>query len=86
MKLIALIIISIFVVIFAIQNSSIVTVNLFNKSFDGSLALIIILCYLLGVISGFLYIIPSIIRKNLTISELREKLNGQSKKDTNLIK
>lgn len=86
MKLIALIIISIFVVIFAIQNSSIVTVNLFNKSFDGSLALVIILCYLLGVISGFLYIIPSIIRKNLTISELREKLNGQSKKDTNQIK
>lgn len=63
MKLVLLILISILVVIFAIQNSTIVTVTLFNKTFEGSLALVIILCYLIGVLSGFIYIIPSMIKK-----------------------
>ncbi|MCX7770291.1 MAG: LapA family protein [Proteobacteria bacterium] len=79
MKLIILLLISIIVVVFAIQNSTIVTVTLFNKTFDGSLALVIILCYLLGVLSGFLYVIPTLIRKNLTISDLKQKLSSQAK-------
>lgn len=79
MKLVLLILISILVVIFAIQNSTIVTVTLFNKTFEGSLALVIILCYLIGVLSGFIYIIPSMIKKNLTISDLKQKLDNQSK-------
>lgn len=82
MKLIFLIVISIFVVIFAVQNSNIVTVTLFNTKLEGSLALIIILCYLIGVLCGFIYIIPSIIKKNLTISDLRQKLNNQTKETT----
>lgn len=86
MKLIALILISIFIVIFAIQNSSIVTLSLFNKSFQVSLALLIILCYFFGVVSGLLYIIPSVIRKNLTISDLKGRLNTQEKKEINKIK
>lgn len=82
MKFISFIIISIFVVIFAIQNATIVTVTIFNKTLEGSLALIIILCYLLGVISGLVYLIPSIIKKNLTISDLKQKLNNQTKEPT----
>lgn len=68
--------------IFAIQNATIVTVTIFNKTFEGSLALVIILCYLLGVISGLVYLIPSIIKKNLTISDLKQKLNNQTKEPT----
>ncbi len=79
MKFIFLILISIVVVMFAIQNSTIVTVTLFNKTFEGSLALVIILCYLLGAISGLIYVIPSIIKKNLTISDLKQKLGNHSK-------
>lgn len=82
MKFLFLIVISILVAIFALQNSNVVTINFFNKSFEGSLALIVIICYLLGVLSGFFYIIPSIIRKNLTISELRDKLNSEKKDST----
>ncbi len=81
MKFILVILIALLVVIFAVQNSVIVSVSLFNKTFEGSLALVIILCYLLGVLSGFLYIIPSIIRKNLIISDLRSKLNSQKSKE-----
>lgn len=65
--------------IFAIQNSAVVTVTLFNKTFEGSLALVIILCYLLGALSGFIYVIPSMIKKNLTISDLKQKLSEQAK-------
>lgn len=79
MKLILTILISILIVVFAIQNSNIVTVTFFNRTFEGSLALVIILCYLIGVISGFLYMIPSMIKKNLTITDLKQKLDNQSK-------
>jgi len=79
MKFIFLILISIVVVIFAIQNSTIVTVTLFTKTFEGSLALVIVLCYLLGVLSGLIYVIPSIIKKNITISDLKQKLSNQAK-------
>lgn len=79
MKFVIVILISILVVIFAIQNSAIVIVTLFNKTFEGSLALVIILCYLLGVLSGFIYVIPSIIKKNITISDLKQKINNQTK-------
>lgn len=78
MKLILTILISILIVVFAIQNSNIVTVTFFNRTFEGSLALVIILCYLIGVISGFLYMIPSMIKKNLTITDLKQKLDKQS--------
>jgi len=87
MKLLFLILIAILVVIFALQNSMIITVAFFNKAFQGSLAFVILVCYLLGVLSGFLYIIPSIIKKNITISELRDKLHKQSNEsNTNLPK
>ncbi len=78
MKLLFLILISILVVIFALQNSMIITVTFFNKTFQGSIALVIIVCYLIGVLSGFLYIIPAVIKKNITISDLRDKLRSQS--------
>lgn len=79
MKLIFTILISILIVVFAIQNSNIVSVTIFNRTYEGSLALVIILCYLIGVISGFIYMIPSTIKKNLQIADLKQKLNNQSK-------
>ncbi|MCX7990540.1 MAG: LapA family protein [Proteobacteria bacterium] len=83
MKLLILILISILVTIFAIQNSAIVSVSFFNRTFEGSLALVIILCYLIGVLSGFFYLIPSILRKNITISELKEKSVSINKEKEN---
>lgn len=72
MKFIFLIIVSLIVAIFAIQNSDIVTINFFNNTFQGSLALVILTSFFLGVICGLFYLIPAIIRKNITISELNE--------------
>jgi len=84
MKLLFIIIVSILVSLFALQNSTIVNVNFLNLNFQGSLAIVIIICYLLGVLSGFFYVIPTLIKKNITISELRNKLLMQTdKSDTN---
>jgi uncharacterized integral membrane protein len=70
--------------LFALQNSTIVNVNFLNLNFQGSLAIVIIICYLLGVLSGFFYVIPTLIKKNITISILKDKLRMQTdKSDTN---
>lgn len=83
MKFLLFILLSLLVAIFAVQNSSVVAINFFNKSVESSLALVVIVCYLLGIITGFFYVIPGIIKKNLTISELKEKLKSDKKENKN---
>ena len=58
------------VVIFALQNLAPVTVSLFAWEFEGSLALIVILAMLSGIIVSMLVSIPSAIRNSLRLSRL----------------
>jgi len=57
-------------VLFALQNAAIVTVSFLSFHYNGSLALILVIVFTLGVFAGILISIPSLLRKS---SDLREK-------------
>ena len=62
--------IAIAIVFFALQNSAIVTVSFLSFHYDGSLALILVIVFSLGLFVGILISIPSLLRKS---SDLREQ-------------
>jgi lipopolysaccharide assembly protein A len=62
--------IAIAIVFFALQNSAIVTVSFLSFHYDGSLALILVVVFTLGLFVGILIAIPSLLRKS---SDLREQ-------------
>lgn len=53
-KVILIIILLIFVVIFALQNTNVVTIDLFFSEFDVSLVLVVLFSILVGVIIGMI--------------------------------
>lgn len=67
-------IISIATVLFALQNSAIVTVSFLMFHFDGSLALILVLVFALGWLSGLLTFVPSLLRKGSQLREQKRKV------------
>ena len=58
------------IVLFALQNSTIVTVSFLSFHYNGSLALILIVVFTLGLLAGILISIPPLLRKH---SDLREQ-------------
>jgi putative membrane protein len=62
--------VAIAIVLFASQNSAIVTVSFLSFHYNGSLALILIVVCALGLLAGILISIPSLLRKS---SDLREQ-------------
>jgi putative membrane protein len=62
--------VAIAIVLFASQNSAIVTVSFLSFHYNGSLALILIVVFALGLLAGILISIPSLLRKS---SDLREQ-------------
>jgi len=58
------------IVLFALQNSAIVTVSFLSFHYNGSLALILVVVFTLGLLAGMLISIPSLLRKS---SDLREQ-------------
>jgi uncharacterized integral membrane protein len=74
-KTIFTIVLLILITIFASQNTLLVTINFFNKSISGSLALLIIVTFLLGFLSGIVFLLPSYIRKHITKNKKKEDSN-----------
>ena len=60
--------IALVIVLFALQNSAIVTVSFLSFHYNGSLALILVVVFTLGLLAGILISIPSLLRKS---SDLR---------------
>jgi len=60
--------IAVAIVLFALQNSAIVTVSFLSFHYNGSLALILVVVFTLGLLAGILISIPSLLRKS---SDLR---------------
>jgi putative membrane protein len=71
--LIIAIIIAILAVTFALLNASVVTVSLVFTSFESSLALILLVTFGIGVLVGFMGVMPTIIRQRVEISRLKKK-------------
>ena len=68
------VLIAVAAVIFAIQNAEPVTVRLYFWSIDQtSLALILLMTFIIGLATGLLFMAPAIYRRNRSISELRKK-------------
>ena len=72
--LVLALIIAILLVIFAIQNSAVITVTFLSFSTSGSLALILICVFISGVLAGIFFSLPAFFRKSSTLRQERRKL------------
>ena len=66
--------ISIVIVLFAVQNAALVTVTFLSFHFEGSLAFILVVVFALGVLAGMLMTVPSFWRKSVALREQRRKV------------
>jgi putative membrane protein len=66
--------ISIVIVLFAVQNAALTTVTFLSFHFEGSLALILVVVFALGVLSGMFMTVPSFWRKSSALREQRRKV------------
>jgi len=78
--LILSLIIAILAVIFAVYNTEPVTVEFLSWSFEGSLALVLIMGMLVGVLISLLASTPSIVKNKLAIRSLNKQLTKLQKK------
>ena len=63
-------------VIFILENTSIVTITFLSWQFEGSLALILMLTLVSGIIITLLLLLPSYIRDTFYLSALEKHKNG----------
>lgn len=74
-QLIMAIIIAVAAVVFAIQNSDPVTVKLFFWDFtDISMALVLLITLIIGILSGLLFLTPGVYKRNQTISAQKNRI------------
>lgn len=66
--------IAIALVLFAVQNSTLVTLSFLTFHFQGSLAFILVLVFAGGFLTGVLFSIPSILRRGRSIREHKRKI------------
>lgn len=66
--------IAIALVLFAVQNSGIVTVKFLTFSYEASVALILVLVFASGFLSGILLSLPSIFRKSSLIRDQKRRI------------
>ena len=68
------ILIALLAIIFALQNAQTVMVKLYLWDVNGSMALMMLITLLIGIISGMLILVPNIYRKNSTIKAHGKKI------------
>ena len=67
-------VIAIATVLFALQNSMIVTVSFLVFHYNGSLALILVLVFASGLLAGILMSLPSLLRKGADVRERKRRV------------
>ena len=75
-QLIFAIVIALLTVIFALQNTTVVTVNIFLWHISLSLALLIVLLLATGILIGLLMMSKKIYSKNVQIKSMQKQLNA----------
>jgi lipopolysaccharide assembly protein A len=73
-QLIIAIIIALAAIIFALQNSDPVTVTLFAWEFTTSMALILIITLIIGVVAGLLFLAPGVYNRNKVIAAQKKRI------------
>lgn len=74
LSLIFALIIALLAVIFSVQNTEPVTIKFLFWTFQGSLALILMITLVTGVVVGFLTSSPSMLKNRSTISTQKKKI------------
>ena len=59
--------IALLILVFALQNASVVTVSFLSFNFQGSLALVLCIVFSAGFITGVLMMLPTVLRKILAL-------------------
>lgn len=72
--LVLALVIALLAVVFALQNAVPITVTLLFTSFRGSLALVLLVTFALGVLTSLLVSVPALIRRNRTIVRLERRV------------
>jgi uncharacterized integral membrane protein len=62
-------------VVFALQNTAVVTITFLAWTIDGSLALVVLIAILTGVLISVFVSLPSIIKNQLTASNRKKSIN-----------
>jgi len=75
----------VFAIIFTLQNNNMVSLKLLSKEFDTSLAVIIFFTYILGILTGILFLLPKIFRLKLRLKKSEKKLNAFIKDETDSV-
>lgn len=81
-RYIVILVFSILVVIFAVQNVDQVAVKLWMFNFDASLSLIIIITLAVGALLTLLFTYREIRSRDKQISELNERIDSPNQKDS----
>jgi uncharacterized integral membrane protein len=79
LTLIFVLIFAILAVIFASQNPMIVTISFYGYSVDGSLAVIILIAVIVGIIIGALVMTPGAVKRSFELRSHRKKIGGLEK-------
>ena len=77
--LVLALIIAIFAVLFALQNTAPITISIFMWEIPGSLALVLLVALALGVVIAFLAYLPSLIRNKMNLTRQRKKITALEK-------
>jgi putative membrane protein len=76
--------IAVAIVLFALQNSAVVTISFLSFHYSSSLALIVVVLFALGLFAGLLISLPSLLRKSAALREEKRKvkqLEGSARSD-----
>lgn len=84
-KVIAIIVLLIFVVIFALQNTNVVGIDLFFSKFEVSLVLVVLFSILIGVIIGMIASMAAIQSGRRTNKELEKQLSKEKSTHSTVI-
>ncbi len=79
---IASLVLSVLLVIFALQNTDPVTLKMWFWSFQISLALLVVILFVLGALLGYLLMVPVIWNKNKAIRDKSQQLKAATADDS----
>lgn len=77
--LILALVIAIIAVIFALQNTAAVTISFFAWEVGGSLSLVVLVTLVIGVLVGWLFVAPSLVKNSLQGSGQRKRITELEK-------
>ena len=82
--LVLILVVAIFAVMFAAQNSAPIDISFFSLSASGSLSLVLILTFSIGILLGVLIMAPAVFKRTFQYSGLKRKFKRLEKEKTDL--